>query len=159
MKLNIKPILGFQGSPDIRLAVLRGEVDIASAEFSSFAAQYNAGELKMLFHGGDKPETVAPGIPSIVDLGYEKEFAGRLTVARTIVGPPDIPKDRAEILQKAIWEALNDPEFVKICEKSERLRLDLKDGKGARESCVSNIKFWTKYIAEIKEEMKRLGYR
>ena len=159
MKMNIKPVLGFQGSPDIRLAVLRTEVDIAAAEFSSFSDQYKAGELRMLFHFGGKPLPEAPGVPSMIDLGYGEEFAGTTTVERTIVGPPDIPKDRVEILQKAIWAALNDPEFVKLCEKSERLRLDPRDGKSARDLCLKTINFWSKYKDDIKEEMKKLGYR
>lgn len=159
MKLNLKPILGFQGSPDIRLAVLKGEVDVAGAEFSSFSDQYKAGELRMLYHYGDKPVKDAPGIPSLIDLGYEEEYAGKITVDRTIIGPPDIPKDRVEILQKAIWAALNDPEFIKICEKSGRLILDARDANSTRESCLKTIRFWTKYGDEIKEEMKRLGYR
>jgi hypothetical protein len=29
----------------------------------------------------------------IIDFGYGEEFAGTTTVERTIVGPPDIPKD------------------------------------------------------------------
>jgi len=158
MKLNIKPVLGFQGSPDMRLANLRGEVDFESAEFSSFVSLVKSGEVKMLFHLGDKPLKAAPGLPSITDLGYEEEFAGKITVGRTIVGPPNIPKDRVEILEKAIWAALNDPEYIELSEKAGRI-LDAKDGKNAKESCIKAINFWTKYGNEIKEEMKKIGYR
>lgn len=159
MGLNIKPILGFQGSPDIRLAVLKGEVDLGTAEYSSFAHHYKSGELRMLLNFGKEPDKRCPEVPTMLELGYPEEYAGVLTVARTIVGPPDIPEDRTKILQKAIWAALNDPEFIAACSKSERLQPDVKNAEQTRESVLHTANFWKKYKDEIKKEMEAFGYR
>ena len=157
MKLNVKPIFGFKSSRESQLAILKGEVDTATMEYSSFASLYRSGDIKPLFHFGDRLVKFAPEIPSLKDMGYE-EFAGKLTVDRTLVGPPNIPEDRVLILRKAIWEALNDPKFVELNEKGERY-LDVQNGEKAREISVGIVNFWTKFGEEIKKEMVESGYR
>ncbi|MBN1849876.1 MAG: tripartite tricarboxylate transporter substrate binding protein [Deltaproteobacteria bacterium] len=159
MGLNMKPILGYQGSSDSRLAVLRGEVDISTSEYSSFANYHTSGELRILFHFGKGPDKRAPEVPSMLDLGYPEEIAGINTVARTIVGPQGIPDDRAEILRKAIWAALNDPGFIAICEKSKRLEPDPKTAQEAEKSTRATAAFWLKHKDQVKATMNEFGYR
>jgi tripartite-type tricarboxylate transporter receptor subunit TctC len=157
MKLNVKPIFGYKSSKESQVAIMQGEIDTTTMEYSSYASLYKSGDIKPLFHFGDRPVKFAPEIPSLRDLGYE-EFAGKLTVDRTIVGPPNIPEDRVQILRKAIWEALNDPKFIEMSEKGERF-LDVQNGENAREISLSVVNFWTKYGEEIKKEMVESGYR
>jgi len=158
MRLNVKAILGYQGAPQVRLALLKGEIDFESTEFSSIASLVKAGDLKLLFHLGDKPLDVAAGFPSIIDLGYDQEFAGKISTDRNIVGPPEIPKDRVEILEKAIWQALNDPQYIELSQKAGRI-LNVQNGENTRKICIDNVKFWSKYGDDIKDEMKKIGYR
>lgn len=153
---NVKPIMGYKGTKEAQIAVLQGELDIYGGEFSIHESLVSSGELTLLLHVGDKPLPQAPGVPSLKDLGYG-EYAGKVTVDRTIVGPPDIPKDRAEILKKAVWGALNDSEFIKLSEKL-RYILDLQDGDNTRQICLSKIKFLTEHGDEIKKEMEKVGF-
>lgn len=154
--LNIKPVLGYKGAKEAQIAVLQGELDVYGAEYSTHASYVQSGDLRLLYHVGDKPLPQAPQVSSLKDLGYG-EFAGTLTVDRTLVGPPDIPKDRAEILKKAIWESLNDPEFIKVCEKMQII-LDLENSENTQKICIRKINFWLKYADELKAEMEKAGF-
>jgi tripartite-type tricarboxylate transporter receptor subunit TctC len=155
MKLNIKPILGYKSTKESQMAILQGEVDFTTTGFSSSASLYKSGDLKPLFHFGAKPLREAPEVPSVKDLGFE-EFAGKLGTDRTIVGPPDIPKDRVEILRNAIWKAMNDPKFIELSEKAERF-LDLQDGENARKISLDIINYWTKNEVQLRQAMKEAG--
>lgn len=155
MKINIKPAFGYKGSKETELAVLQGEADLCNVEFSAIVSLVRSGDIIPLLHFGDKPMREAPEIPSLKDLGYT-EFAGKITVDRTIVGPPNIPKDRAGILEKSIWEALNDPDHIKLSEKAGRF-LDIQNANNSKEVCLSIINFWTKYEEQIKQEMVKTG--
>jgi tripartite-type tricarboxylate transporter receptor subunit TctC len=156
--LNIKPILGFKGAKEAELSVLRGEVDLTSADYSAIEGLVKSGDFQPLFHFGDKVTKEAPStIPSLKDLGYE-EVAGKSTVDRTIVGPPGIPKDRVDILRKAIWSALNDPQFVEKNLKAGRF-LDVQTGEKAKENLTKMVNFWNQYEDQIKEEVAKVGIR
>lgn len=157
MKINIKPILGYKGSKEAQMAVFQGEVDLTTMEFSAMASLVKSGDIRPLLHFGTKPLREAPSVPSLKDLGYE-EFAGKITVDRTIVGPPGIPKDRLEILRQAIWKALSDPKFNELSEKSERF-LDIQNGENAEKTSLSIINFWTKSEEQLKQAMKEAGYQ
>ena len=83
---------------------------------------------------------------------------GSLAPDRTIVGPPDIPKDRVEILRNAIWKAMNDPKFIELSEKAERF-LDLQDGENARKISLDIINYWTRNEVQLRQAMKEAGYQ
>ncbi len=157
MGLNIKPVLGFKGSKEAIMAVIKGEVDLTTNEFSSMASLYQSGDSRILFHFGTKPIRESPSTPSLKDLGYD-EFAGQITVDRTIIGPPQMPKDRVEILRQAIWKALNDPKYVQLSEKAGRF-LDPETGENAEKISHGIINFWTKNEEYLKQAMKEAGYQ
>ena len=153
---KIKPIMGYKGTKEAQLAVIQGEIDLYGADYSVHTSLIESGDLKALFHCGEKPMQEAPEVPSLKDLGYE-EFAGKFTVDRTLLGPPDIPKDRAEILKKAVWEALNDPEFIKLCQKM-KIPLDPEGSENTKNTTLGKINFFLKHGSAIKEEMEKAGY-
>jgi tripartite-type tricarboxylate transporter receptor subunit TctC len=157
MKINVKPILGFKGSREAIMAVVQGEVDLTTNEFSTMASLYKSGDSRILFHFGAKPLREAPSVPSLKDLGYE-EFAGKITVDRTLVGPPGIPKDRVEVLRQAIWKALSDPKYMELSEKAQRF-LDIDNGENAEKSSLAIIDFWTKNEESLKKAMVEAGFQ
>ncbi len=155
MKLDVKPILGFKGTKESQMALIQGEVDITTGEYGAITALRKSGEIRPLIHLGEKPLSMAPEIPSLKEVGYE-EYGGVLAMDRLIIGPPDIPKDRVEILRKAIWEAFNDPKFIEWGEKSERY-LDVQNGETARQVSLRLVNFWTKHADELKQTMAEAG--
>ena len=157
MKLNVKPIMGYKGTKESQLALLQGEVDTTTGEYGATTSLRKSGQIQHILHWMDKPLSMAPEIPSLKDLGYE-EYAGKLSMDRNILGPPDIPKERVEILRTAIWKALNDPEFQERAKKAERY-LDVQDGEATREISLKLINFWTKYGDQVKQTFQELGIR
>ena len=156
MGFNMKCIKGYKGTKEAQIAVLQGELDTYGGEYSIHASLIKSGDLKGLFYGGDKRLPEAPEVPSLKDLGYE-EFANKITVDRTPVGPPGIPKDRAELLKEAVWKALNDPGFIKLSEKME-IPLVPENSENTKNISLDKINFWLKYESEIKAEVVKMGY-
>ncbi|MEI9477247.1 MAG: tripartite tricarboxylate transporter substrate-binding protein, partial [Deltaproteobacteria bacterium] len=156
VNLNVKPIMGYKGSREVQLAVLGGEVDINAVEFATISSLVKSGDLRPIFHYGDKPLVDAPKIPSLKDLGYG-ELGGKSTLDRSLIGPPNIPKERVEVLRKAIWDAMNDPQFIEWSKKTGYL-LDVQDGDKTKEICTNIISFWIKYGDQVKQEMNKFGY-
>lgn len=153
---NVRFLVAYKNQNEVQLAMLQGEVDLTGSDFSSLVGKTKSGELRALFHYGDHRLKEAPEVPSIKDLGYE-EFAGHVTMDRTIVGPPNIPKDRVKILEEAISKALNDPELIAMSEKVGR-SLDPLKGEETKEGCLRTINFWSKYQDQIKDTLKKDGY-
>ena len=156
-KLNIKPIMGFKGTKESQMAILRGEVDFTTTGFSTTASLYKSGDMKPIFHFGEKSLREDPSVPGVKELGL-KEFAGMVGTDRTIVGPPDMPKERVEILRQAVWKAMNDPKFVELSEKAGRF-LDAQNGEDSRKISSDIINYWMKNEEGVKQAMVEAGFK
>jgi len=80
-----------------------------------------AGKLRGLVVLGDTPDAALPGVPTRKKLGYK--FAVQ-PLLRGILGPPNLPKDRAKILEDALEKAAKDPEFQEWANKMGLLLVD-----------------------------------
>jgi tripartite-type tricarboxylate transporter receptor subunit TctC len=123
---------GYRGSPEIILAVERGEVEGVCNSYGNFKGaeqQIRDGKLRILFHTEERPMTEIPGVPSIHD--YVKTEDQRRLIrfvfasaefGRPYVFPPDVPQDRVDIMRKAIAAATADPELVA---EARQMKLDM----------------------------------
>jgi len=125
---KFKIVTGYQGSPQILLALERGEVEGFCAigwtylklRKSDWLAQ---NKINILFQMGDKHPDI-PEVPSIVDYArtpddrkvFELLFAPQ-KMGRPIFAPPDIPPERARALRAAFEQTLKDPRFLAEAEK------------------------------------------
>ena len=126
---NVRVISGYQGTKDISLAVERGEVDGMCGLFvSSIKASYlnmvKAGDLILLIQMGSSRTEEFGKVPSVFD--YAKSDRDRqvleihfdqLALARPIMAPPGLPKDRAAALRKAFADAMKDPQLLADAKK------------------------------------------
>src|SRR5215213_1390481 len=121
---KFKVILGFRGSPDQALAMLRGEVN-AIGGMSWEAIQANHKEwleqkqIRILYTQGARRIKDLPEVPGLLDFAVDERSRNILTllgsgpdIGRSIVAEPSIPAERAAALRKALMETLEDPEFV-----------------------------------------------
>jgi tripartite-type tricarboxylate transporter receptor subunit TctC len=120
MKFHI--VEGYQGMGDAMLAVQRGELQGLCASYQQFRVSEQLirdGKLTFLLRAEEKPIADIPEVPSVFDFAKTDEqrqlmrFVFSSTeFGRPYVFPPDVPKDRVDIMRKAIVDAAHDPELL-----------------------------------------------
>lgn len=135
--MKFKIISGFPSSSNILLAMERGEVDGFFASLDSTATLRPAWiaqkKITVLFQGG-APSPVLKDVPFIADLAKNADdrlaieflYAGQ-GLSRPFIAPPNMPADRAKMLQDAFMATMKDPEFVADATK-QKLPVNPKDG-------------------------------
>ncbi len=128
-------ISGYPGTPAIGLAMEKGEVEgIGDWSWSSLKVQHpewlREKKVNILMQGALERDPELPDVPNALE--YVRDPVSRQalelyftqkTVARPLVGPPDMPADRLAILRKALMALADDKEFL---DDAQRSRLDVE---------------------------------
>lgn len=113
LKLNLKIVVGYVGEDD-KMAIRRGEVLAAMGARSTFEPYVKNGYVRMLFQIGGVDNDI-PQLDALVDDPEVKSLTALIRsqseVARFTAGPPDIPKDRLDLLIATFKAAMEDPEL------------------------------------------------
>jgi len=123
--VSMNPIPGYGGQAEASLAVMRGEVDGTQATYSSMRSLLESKEVVAILQLANEKDMIE-GIPNAIDIleGKDRDLVAAITniftLDRSIVGPPEIPEDRLKVLRDAIYNSLNDPEFLATCETAKR---------------------------------------
>jgi tripartite-type tricarboxylate transporter receptor subunit TctC len=163
---NARVIAGYQGTKDVSLAVERGEVDGLCGLFvSSIQASYmpmvKSGELILLIQMGASRTDVFGKVPSVYD--YAKTDQDRqvleihfdqLALARPIMGPPGMPKDRADALRKAFNDTMKDPQLLADAEKVN-IEIDLVTGEEVEKMLIKFADYPKAAIDAAKKAIDR----
>jgi tripartite-type tricarboxylate transporter receptor subunit TctC len=125
-------IEGYRGTQDVILAVERGEVQgvcATTGQFRSSDRLLRDGKLRILFSAEETAMPEFPGVPSIYDqvkTDAQRQFMrfvfGSSAFGRPYVFPPDVPKDRVELVRRAFADAARDPELTA---EAAKMRLDM----------------------------------
>jgi tripartite-type tricarboxylate transporter receptor subunit TctC len=125
-------IEGYKGTTDGVLAMQRNEVQGVCAtlgQFRIYDQLFRDGKLRYLFRAEEAAIAELPEVPSIFD--QAKTDAQRqlmrfvfssVEFGRPYVFPPDVPKDRVEIMRDAIAAAARDPELLA---EAGKMKLDM----------------------------------
>src|SRR5215468_5663994 len=121
---KIRVIMGFRGSPDQALAMLRGETQSIGG-MSWEAIQTNHKEwitekkIRILYAEGAQRIKDLPNDPALLDFATDDRSRRILSllgsgpdIGRSIVAEPGIPPERAAALRKAFMATMEDPEFI-----------------------------------------------
>src|SRR5215467_2776286 len=121
---KIKVIMGFRGSPDQALAMMRGETQ-AIGGMSWEAIQTNHKEwitekqIRILYAQGAQRIKDLPNDPALLDFATDersRRILGLLgsgpDIGRSIVAEPGIPPERAAVLRQAFMATAQDPELI-----------------------------------------------
>jgi tripartite-type tricarboxylate transporter receptor subunit TctC len=106
--INSKYIVGYGGSNDYIVAVIRGDGDAAIAANSSLRRFQGEGGIRII--ATFERESTLPGVPDAPALG-QPELA-QITIERMVGGPPGLPTDIRALLTNALDQAVRDPEVV-----------------------------------------------
>lgn len=117
-------VLGFQGSAEAIMAVLRGEEDGFMDSFSTLEKVIREGEMRPIFQ-----IAVSRDDPRLKDVPTLLEFIGaehRNTIVgissvfafeRPIAAPPGVPPARMNVLREGLWASLHDPGMIEWSKK------------------------------------------
>ena len=123
---NVKIILGFPGSTELRIAVERGELDGDCGGFSSIPADWIRDDKAHPFVRF--AEKLAPGIPdsavyvgSLTRTDAQRQFLSFLygadKLGRPFIMSRQVPADRQAIIRAAFNETMKDKGFIAEMEK------------------------------------------
>jgi len=128
LKMNCQIITGYKGSKGASLALFSGEADALTISESSGLNYASGGKAKIIATIGKKRAESKPDTPTVYemfDLKPDQKWwldfrLGIKQVGRSIVGPPGIPKDRLDYLQKVWKEILTDKSVIDELAKAKR---------------------------------------
>jgi hypothetical protein len=136
IETKFEVIPGYRGTPAIRLAMQRREVDGACFGWESMRttarsmldANGNGKLLPILIHGNPEDPEVKD-LPQLRDVVREKggeegtailkAWLPQYKFQRPFIAPPGTPRDRLLTLRKAFKATLKDPEFLADAKKSK----------------------------------------
>jgi len=122
---NLRMVLGFKGTADVRMAIESGEVEglfntYTSLKITSFD-KLKSGEWRVLAQLSEKPikDLIVPNVPTISDIAKTEEQRQLLKFGtstpndfgKAYVLPPGTPADRAMALEKAFERVFADKEL------------------------------------------------
>lgn len=162
----IQLVSGYKGTADIKLAVNSGELQGLVNSWESFKSgwikEIQNGEVMVIlqiYPGGRHPDL--PKVPSILD--YVKGDEARkivqsgaydyASIARPYVLPPGTPKDRVQILRKALADTYKDPEFLADAKKA-RLDMAPLSGEELEKIVERTYRLDKNLIAKLQEILK-----
>lgn len=140
LHFNIKIVAGYQGSDDVELAFERGEVDGHTSGYDSILGRhptwFPSGFIRTILQFGRIDRlAVLSDIPTARELATTQEdrtlieFAELpLLIARPLLAPPEVPKERVELLRAAFMKMVQDPGYL---EESKKLKLEVTPLSGA----------------------------
>src|SRR5262249_10321078 len=123
-------VRGYESAAANLLAMQRGEVQgIGSTGLADILSRPDLLEKKLVsfLYIIDivRPPKIAD-IPTVVDVAKSEDDKKILTllgnpssIGQTVMGPPDIPQERAAALRQAFAEMLRDPQFIADAQKRE----------------------------------------
>jgi len=125
-------IEGYKAAQDVLLAMERGEVQGVCSSYSQFRSYdrlFREGKLRILFRVEEAVLPDRPDVPTIFEQARTEEqrqlmrfVFSSVEFGRPYVFPPDVPKERVEIMRAAIAEAARDPELIA---EAEKMKLDM----------------------------------
>jgi tripartite-type tricarboxylate transporter receptor subunit TctC len=120
---RFKVIDGYSDSGAVLLAIDRGEIHgtCQSAEtlFRARGADLRSGKLRVVLHGGLKPDPKFAKVPFVLDLAKTDEqkqalrfLYSSLTFGRPYLAPPGVPPARVAALRRAFMDMFADKDFL-----------------------------------------------
>ncbi|CAN0270536.1 unnamed protein product, partial [Phaeothamnion confervicola] len=128
LKLDCRVVIGYKGSNDAALAVIRGEMDAIYVSDTSANNIAKSGSAHAVATIGRKPSRFFPNAPLSFDaVKLDQEAAWLLDfrtaaedLGRILVAPPKLSPERAQFLRAAVKTTLDDPALRAEGERTER---------------------------------------
>jgi hypothetical protein len=138
---RFKIIGGYPGSNEMTISIERGETQgrcaFSWASMKSVHRQWlEEKKINILIQLSYQKHPELPHVPLASELAKTPEqkqminlFAARQVMGRPFYAPPELPKDRADMLRKAFLDTLADKEFLA---EAQKLKLEVTPVPGTR---------------------------
>jgi tripartite-type tricarboxylate transporter receptor subunit TctC len=155
-KLGIKArMVMFDGTSEQVLACMRGDVDLMMDSWTSMkkAVDNSQGKLVPMFAIANNRLPKWPDVPSSQELGLDlSDLYAIAGSARLLGGPPGIPSDIRDLMDKSVWDTLQDPEFATNMEKAGYLAFPAKGSEAEQ-----TVKVIMSVLEENRDVLQSLG--
>jgi tripartite-type tricarboxylate transporter receptor subunit TctC len=144
---KFKLVMGYKSTPEIDLAMERGEVNARSGGSIAGMVQehpdwFSDKKVSVLTQVGAKREKSLPDVPLMDELGRTpdetallKLVSSPVALGRPFMTAPGVPAERVEMLRKAFDATMSNPEFL---EEANHAQLDLNPLTGAAVAEIVN---------------------
>jgi tripartite-type tricarboxylate transporter receptor subunit TctC len=128
--LKFRIVSGYKNSPDVKLAMERGEVDGTFANgWSSVATDrpewIRDKKIRIIVQHGFRRHPDLPEVPLFSELARSEAerqaivfMMARQEAAKPYFAPPDLPKERLALLRRAFDDTVRDPKFTALASKA-----------------------------------------
>lgn len=125
--LNLRVICGYKGSNAAELAVVRGEADVMTQNWASFAADpahLDSGAMKIVLQAGLERDPDLPDVPLMQEVVDDPEgqrvlrfVSAGAPIGRSMMAHPDTPEPLIEALREGFAAMVEDPDFRAAAEQ------------------------------------------
>jgi tripartite-type tricarboxylate transporter receptor subunit TctC len=164
LSANIKAVPGYPGSAEIKLALLRGELDGTANGWESIKARDTddvaKGDIQLMMQWWDTPIPDLPNVPTALSFATNDEQKQLISYglilpskfSRPYFLAPEVPPDRVRALDAAFAKALADPELKQDADKSQ-LALDPLTGAQVKQLVNDFMTISPDIVAKLKKSM------
>ena len=164
--LPMRLITGYKGTADIRVAVESGEIDgLCGFSWVSVRATWrkaiDSGQVTILLQSNGTAHPDLPKVPLSISLAKSAEArqlietgvhqSSQVTYAYSL--PPNMPKDRVQVLRRAFMQTVKDPEFLNEAAKAN-LEIAPAAGEEIDQLIHNMFKTPSDVVAKLKEVLK-----
>jgi len=135
----------FAGAGPSKVALLGGHIDFRICQPTEAIAMVRAGKTRGLGVSTDIRMKAMPDVPTFKELGVGEVPP----LTRSIWGPLNMDKKRADYISKAIEKATKDPAFVRLIEEEFLYTVDFKPGKKLLEDLIAFDRKYGPMLAEV----------
>ncbi|HLQ26804.1 MAG TPA: tripartite tricarboxylate transporter substrate binding protein [Acidiferrobacterales bacterium] len=151
-KLGVKwKPLNHEGAASAILAVIRGDADIFWASYESMQQYIDNGDVKAVLYYGNARSPKLPNTPTVAEAGMP-DLSESMNAQRMLGAPPGLPADVRAVLEQAIKQAVEDPEFREVLKKMKKT-VEYLNGKDAEKIVNDTLKSYSSYSGVVKELM------
>jgi len=164
--LPIRLISGYKGTADMRVAVESGEVDgLCGFSWVSVRTTWRkaveSNQVAILLQSAAKPHADLPKVPLSISFAKTPEArqlieAGVHTPSSITYSyslPPNMPRERLQLLRKAFSDTMKDPDFLNDAGKAN-LEIAPASGEETEQSIQNMFKTPPAVVAKLKEVLK-----
>lgn len=148
--INVNFVTGY-ASPEIRQAVIQGELDAAQHTASTARSLIEDGSLKPILQYSDEPLDWLPDVPLTEEVDQFQGFADALNISRIISAPPEVEDDRATTLEDTLWETFNSDALSQWSEESGRSLQGQLRGEEAAGVVEQSLETFEQYLDTIQQ--------
>jgi tripartite-type tricarboxylate transporter receptor subunit TctC len=163
--LPIQLVTGYKGTAPIKLAAESGEIDGGCWAWESIKVMWrqglDAGDVSIILQAVPKAVPDLPKVPMAIELAKTAEARKLIeigihdtaAITRPYALPPGTPKDRVQILRRALRQTLEDKDFLAEAVKA-KLDVDPVSGEEVEKIVSGLFKLDSATIAKMSEILR-----